>query len=363
MDKFTIRPILWAYQKNAAEIYPIKIAVTVKRKVTYVLTGHRVHVKQWDEDANKVINHENAALINVAIRRKMADIERDLISRNLEGAPITKKAIKGQIENDKRFAKFAREVRADEKEIARITNYAGEGLMLSDINVTFLRKYEQHERARGMANNTVNTTFKYLRRIINQAAAEKLIAENPFDSFDIPKYRQSERIYLTSDELKRIMDATGEMDRSLYITTYYFLLGAYSGLRHSDWVRFNYKTMVEGNFLKLRPRKTRDTSGRWVVLPIGKTLNKILNVVKDLPPPVSNQKCNVMMKAIGSIAKIKKPLTTHVARHSFGYLCASNKIPKSVAAELMGVHTSTVEVYYHLSGQNIIDQAAVLKRI
>lgn len=358
MQKFTIRPVLLDHKANQEGICTIRIAVTVGRKVTYMATEYRVHTTQWDKKRKQVINHENANLINISLRRKIADIERDLISRNLEGVRITKKIISGDGGTDKTFASFAREVRADEKEINRVQEFEP-GVMLSSINVTWLRRYEQHERKRGIAHNTLNTSFKYLRRIMNQAHAEKLIKENPFDAYEIPKYRQTERTYLTKEELQLVMATAAELTGQLRITAWFFLLGCFSGLRHSDWLRFNYDTMVEGQFLKLRAKKNK----KHVVLPIGKTLGKILKVVRTLPHPVSNQKCNVMLKAIGSMAKIKKPLTTHVARHSFGYLCASNKIPKSVTAELMGVHTSTVEVYYHLSGQNIIDQAAPLLHV
>lgn len=321
-------------------------------------TEHRIHKLQWNDTAREVVNHENATLINVSLRRKIAEIERDLITYNLDGTPITKKTILTGNGTARTFASFAREVRADEKEITRVTNYAGD-ILISEITVTWLRKFEQHERKRGMAGNTINTTFKYIRRIVNQAASEKLITENPFDSFDIPKYRQTERTYLTKDELDLFMTKVEELTGTLRVTAWYFLLGCYSGLRHSDWGRFDYDRMVEGEFMKLRAKKNK----KHVVLPVGITLNKILQVVRTLPPPVSNQKCNVMLKAIGSSAGIKKELTTHVARNSFGYMCASNKIPKSVTAELMGVHTSTVEVYYHLSGQNIVEQAAILKTI
>jgi site-specific recombinase XerD len=210
-----------------------------------------------------------------------------------------------------------------------------------------------------MANNTINTSFKYLRRIITQAFKEKLIKENPFDSYDIPRYRQTDRIYLTKDELATLVEYAEQLTGSLRVTGYFFLLGCYSGLRHSDWQRFNYQNMVHDGFIRIRAKKNK----KHVVLPIGLTLSKILDVVKELPPPASNQKCNVMLKAIADAAGIKKPLTTHAARHSFGYLCASNKIPKSVTAELMGINTHTVEVYYHLAGENIIQQAAVLKTL
>lgn len=360
MQKYTVRPVVLAHKANAQGITSIRIAVTVNRKVTYMVTEHRIHTSQWDDKKREVVNHENGQLINIALRRRVADVERELIGMNLEGVQLNKQAIKnGTTPQQVRFAKFAREVRGNEKELNRLASFAGDSFLLSDVTPAFLRKYEQHEKRRGMANNTINTSFKYVRRIITQAFKEKLIKENPFDSYDIPRYRQTDRIYLTKDELERFMGYVGQLTGSLRNTGYFFLLGCYTGLRHSDWQRFNYETMVNDGFIRIRAKKNK----KHVVLPIGLTLASILESVKDLPPPVSNQKCNVMLKAIAAGAGLKKQLTTHAARHSFGYMCASNKIPKSVTAELMGISTQTVEVYYHLSGENIIQQAAVLKTL
>lgn len=360
MQKYTVRPVVLTHKANTQGIVSIRIAVTVNRKVTYMVTEHRIHTRQWDDKKREVVNHENGQLINIALRRRVADVERELIGMNLEGVALSKQAIKkGSSTEQIRFAKFAREVRADEKELNRLANFAGESFLLSEVTPAFLRKYEAHEKKRGMANNTINTAFKYLRRIVTQAHKESLIKENPFDSYDIPRYRQTDRIYLTKDELNALVQYMETVTGSLRVTGYFFLLGCYSGLRHSDWKRFNYQNMVHDGFIRIRAKKNK----KHVVLPVGHTLNKILDVVKELPPPASNQKCNVMLKAIADGTGIKKPLTTHAARHSFGYLCASNKIPKSVTAELMGVNTHTVEVYYHLAGENIIQQAAVLKTL
>ena len=357
MQKFTIRPVLWNYQKNKEKIYSIKIAITVDRKVTYLLTGYKVHESQWDEANKAVYKHTNAKIINVSLRRKIAEIEKDLIENSLKGLALSKRVIKGDTTTYKNFYEYAKEVRYDDTEINRIKAYAGDRLMLNDINVQFLRKFEQHERSRGLMQNTLNSTFKYIGRIIRQAHKESLLSENPFDHYDIPRYKQTDRVYLTEDEIKRIIDKLDELPPTLYNTATWFLLGCYSGLRNGDWRVFDYDKMVEGDYIKLRASK----NGVHVVLPIGKTLRKILDRVKDLPRCYTNEECNRNLKVIAMQAKIKKNLTTHCARHTFGYMCASNGLPESTTAALIGVTANVVKVYYHLSGENIKLQAEILK--
>ena len=359
MQKFTIRPVVLKHKANAEGQVTIRIALTINRRQMYFATEYRIHKDQWDEKKRLVINHENETLINVSLRRQIADIEKRAITRTLEEVPLTKSVVKGTGIEEKSFSKFAAEVREDKKELNRIKAFAGDTLLLSEINVAFLRKYETHERRRGMSNNTMNTTFRYIGRIINQAEKEKLIRENPFREFNIVRYEQTDRTYLTEAEIKLILKKAESLTGHTRSTAYWLLLGCYTGLRHSDWCRFDYTKMVENEYVKLRAKKNK----MHVVLPIGKTLSKILDVIKTLPKPLTNQKCNDKLKNVAELAGINKTLTTHVGRHSFGYLCASNRIPKSVTAELMGITVRTVEIYYHLSGQNIIEQAAILKKL
>jgi hypothetical protein len=96
MQKFTIRPVILKHKINEKGMASIKIAVTVDRKVTYINTSHRVHKDQWDDENKAVYRHENAKLINVSIRRKIAEIERDLINNSIQGVQLSKRIIKGQ---------------------------------------------------------------------------------------------------------------------------------------------------------------------------------------------------------------------------------------------------------------------------
>lgn len=353
MTRFTIRPVLWLHKKNKEGLFPLMIALTVSRKVRYIATSFRLKDNQWEEGS--IINYPNAAAANAVLRKQITGLEKELLDRELEGEHIQAKKINHS------FQVFAKEVKGDtipnKKEITRIIAYAG-NLSITDINVAFLRKYEQHERGRGMSNNTVNTTFKWLRRIMNQARQERLIKENPFDDYKVPKYVQTDRTYLVESEKKELIKLLPKVTGEMYNTLCYFLLGCYSGLRHQDWKHFN-SDKVENGFLKLRALKNK----QMVVLPIGPTLNKIIKRVLKCPPPLSQTKSNIYLKAIGNMAGLKKNLTNHVSRHSFAMMCASKGIPRSVTAELMGISEDVVKVYYHLTGVDIAIQAAILKEV
>ncbi|MBS1915644.1 MAG: site-specific integrase [Bacteroidetes bacterium] len=358
MSKYSIRPVLWVHKKNSAGECPLKIRLTINRKSMYINTNFNLKESEWNKAAKEVVVKKGGASMNARIRQEITKIEEQINAYLIHGIPISIESFKSKKAGIS-FKDFAKEVRYDDTEINRLEKYRP-GVLIGDIDVAFLRKFEQHERSRGMFNNTVNSTFKYLRRIINQAYAEKLIKENPFNEYDVPKYIQTDRTYLLEHEKQELIKLfEKDLSPALYNTLCYFLLGCYSGLRHSDWKQFN-ASMVEDGFLKLRASKNKV----MVVLPIGPTLQSIIDRVIALnKPPYVLEQCNSILKSLGAMAGLKKHLTCHVARHSFGYMCAEKKLPKSVAAELMGVTVNTVNVYFHLSGENIIDQAAVLKTV
>ena len=332
------------------------IAVTIDRKIAYFKTPFRLKKNQWN---GEIINYTNSKIANASVRKQINDLENEILSRGMNGETVSVKSLKNP--KSKTIKNFALEVKGNtihnNKEITRLENFSP-GVCLNEITVTFLRRYEQSERARLMSPNTINTTFKWFRRIIGQAKKEKLIAYNPFDDYSVPKYQQTDRTYLTDSEKQKLFEKIDLFEGESYVVLCYFLYGCYSGLRQGDWMRFKPE-LVEDKFLKLRAKKNR----KFVVLHVGPTLDGIIQRLLKIDPCPALQTCNAYLKVIGSFCGIKKVLTTHVARHSFGYMCASNRIPKSVTAELMGISERVVSVYYHLSGIDINEQASVLKTI
>ena len=71
-------------------------------------------------------------------------------------------------------------------------------------------------------------------------------------------------------------------------------------------------------------------------------------------PHITNQKANDYLHLIESRCKFNKPLTTHVARHSFATLCLSYDIPIENVARMMG-HSNirTTQVYARILKKTI----------
>lgn len=359
MITYTVRPVLWTYGQPAGGIYTVKICVTIKgRSPFYILTPYRAKVDQWV--ALELVGSVDAKLKNADIRKRIADIEARFIQCSLENTKVTKAILEGKAEGkDRPFIPYSLEVRKSKKETNRLIKFAGEDFRISDVDVAFLRRYDKHEKDRGMSQNTRNGTFKFLRRILRQAKGEKLIKENPLEFFLVPKYVDPERFWLVKEARAVLLGLLKRrIDPSLRTTLIYFLLSCYTGYRYSDW---KPNIQVYDNKIRLRTTKAKTD----VVMPVGPTLRRIIALTQGLRRPFSNKESNMHLKIIfgPGMAAINQKGNCHLGRHTFGYICASNRLPKSVTAELMGISVKTVEVYYHLSGENITQQAAILGKI
>lgn len=356
MLNYTIRPLLITSKKNSKGFSPLKICLTINRKRTYISTSYRLLESEWNGE--KIINRVNDKILNIALRKKIADLENLISLKQIEGRTITVKILKGNA-TDREFETFAADVRKDQKEINRVDEFAP-GIMLSEMNVQFLRKYQAHELERGMAPNTVNTTFKYLRRIIRQAYAEKIITENPFDQFKVPKYTNPEKIFLSLDDIDKIESWVNKRNTPahLRLTAIYFLFGCYTGLRFSDWELFDLEKNVQNGRISLRAKKNKS----FVTIKIFPRLQSVLNKMKGLDKPYSGQKTNFFLKEVATLAKVKKNLTCHVSRHTNATLLATMGVRSDVVAELLGISLRTVGIYYRITGADTDKETEILQK-
>lgn len=175
-------------------------------------------------------------------------------------------------------------------------------LDFSSIDIDFYRKFKGMLKDENLAKNTVAKQILNLKRFLNEATELGLNTSMKFKSKNFKAEKeQVYNIYLTNEELFQIHKhkfSKPYLQRAADI----FLIGAFTGMRFSD-----YSRLSPANFDLKRGVITQDmkkVSGR-VMIPIHWVVREILEKYNyELPEPISNQKMNEFLKEVGKEAGI-----------------------------------------------------------
>ena len=163
----------------------------------------------------------------------------------------------------------------------------------------------------------------------------------------LKNYDLSEETY--SESLTRVKDL--------------FVFQCFTGLSYVDLMSFNKEEIgeIEG-YKVIKSNRTKTEQGFIsVLLP---DAIEILEKYNYELPRISNQKYNAYLKLVALYVKdeetkqpiIKKKLTTHVARHTFGTYLVNKGVPYETVARTMG-HTNTkmTKHYAKLLGKTVVN--------
>jgi len=218
----------------------------------------------------------------------------------------------------------------------------------------FLRKRKPEKGQRQLENNGIMKHLERFCKMINLAVRMEWIERNPFHAYRL-KFEKVERQFLTKVELNRIENKQFDIFR-LQLVQDLFIFSCYTGLAYRDVFNLMPEHLVEwseGSFWLVSSRQKTSVAIKVPLLP--KAL-AIIEKYKDHPqtvnsgkllPPLSNQKLNSYLKEIADLCRITKPLTFHIARHTFATTIAlTNKVPIETVSKLLS-HTklSTTQIY------------------
>lgn len=180
-------------------------------------------------------------------------------------------------------------------------------IYFQDITLDFHDEFVEHLRSKDLSDNYIGTQIKNLKTIMN-VAFERGYHENmdyKKSAFTVLK-EDVAHIYLTMEELQRIekVDLT---EKPRYDTARdLFLIGAFTGLRVSDFKKLKSNNLQEYEGVKHFEVKTGKT-GKIVAIPLHRVVNKILkNRNGKLPKKIPEQEINRLIKQIGRMAKINE---------------------------------------------------------
>jgi integrase len=231
---------------------------------------------------------------------------------------------------------------------------------LTPENVKDFDDFLQHESSRTLV--TINNYHKTLRMYTQMAYLLGYISSDPY-KHPLCKFSRGtskERRPLTEEELlilRKLKDLPEKLEKARDL----FIFCAYTGLSYSDSQVFDFNTMTEKQDDLYFIDGKRIKTGNTFFTPILPPAMEILKKYEYKVPKLSNQKANDYLHDIEARLKFHKPLTMHVARHSFATLLIEYGVPMENIARMLG-HTNirTTQIYAHILHSTIHRHAAAV---
>ena len=211
------------------------------------------------------------------------------------------------------------------------------------------------EEDKNRTDIALNNYHKVVKKYAKAAYDRDYIPKNPYES-PLCKFKRGEckeRKPLTEDELLKVYkltDLTGGEEHARDL----FIFSAFTGLAYADNQNFDFEEMtvklgktyyIDGERLK---------NGHSFFTPILPPAMAILKKYDFQLPKMTNQDMNRFLHLVEARAKLHKPMTSHVARHSFATMVLNQDIPIEDLAKMMG-HTSinTTRIYAKIQTKTI----------
>lgn len=332
----------------------------------------------WNQNAQCVRTNsiEPFEIINLQLKRLKAHMEAEYVHAKSKGIPRSKRFYKGalssfqlsemKVNSDKKllslgdaFELYINDAQSKKNGInlaprtfKTITNSYNHTkylrmhtILISELDMDWYYEFIERSQQSGrngkpLTKNYISTHIKKIKRVMRYAEDNGNVIHNAYKStsFKAPQETASE-IYLTEEELSQIraLELSSEQ-YSLALTRDLFMIGAYSGLRVSDYNRLTNDNLQSHNgseMIEVRCQKTKSV----VVIPLHQVTKSILKKYDgSLPPPQNEQVMNRNLKALGRLCGIdgevvvettkggrmmayKRPkyemIKTHTARRSF----------------------------------------------
>lgn len=359
----------------------VQVEASLNQRKVYFKTNVYLRPEHWDKQTSQVIDHLQANDLNAMLFEYILHLQAIELSFWKRGIPATlsllKDAIKKNTPINVTFTVFAKEYvkhsdrrQSTKDNLITTINVLQEfrpGLDFKDITYTFLKDFETYLREKGNGVNTVAKHLRQLRTLVNEAINQGYIHADayPFRKFKI-KQEKGRHEFLTPDELRKLENFEVE-DNKLRHVLDAFLFCCYVGLRFSDFCQLTPANFIRVNGQKWLHFKSIKT-GIELRLPLhllfeGKALTILDRYnIEEFASLGCNSDVNKYLAQIAGMARIKKHITYHTARHTCATLLIHQGVPITTVQKLLG-HTSvkTTEIYSEVLSSTILRDLKAVK--
>ena len=378
---------LWAQKTDDFGKAPIYCRITLNGNRTLFSTAKRVDPNYWNSAANKVnIKCPDAIAINEDLESIKGDLRKvynqlcatnkhvtgEMVKRSYTGKDQEKKTIMDLFKfNTSLWTEKYKQKKAALKTVQRFAtvkikmtrflqkDYHVTDKSLSSLDSAFAINFQHyltiHE---SLIENTINIYLRFAKQVFKLGVAKKWVDENPFKDTKTP-YRHPPREILSMTEIKSLSTVYLPTKRLCEVRDAY-VFACYTGFAYVDAANLSPDNIVIGMDGNKWANSQRQKTGMPEMVPLLPPALGIIEKYENHPycvannkllPILSNQKYNKALKQIAKFARIKKNLTTHIARHTFATtILLDNDVPLETTSKLLG-HNSirSTQIYAKVS--------------
>lgn len=350
-------------------------------------------LKQANETINAHLDRQRSALRAVLNRLQLSglSITNDLIKLHLDRELGKESKSKPDVEATTSFTayivRFVAQAEAGERLTAKETKYAANTLAgymklkrvldryqletgnptdYDAFSMVYYDAFKLWLTNRGLSLNYVGTLLKDLKVMLKQSHIDGLHQNTIYQN---PKFKKLvedvDNVYLSDEELTTLYSLDLTNNERLDRVRDLFLIGAYTGLRFSDFSDLRPENITHNG--RILTRKAIKTNG-LVAIPLNANVLAILSKYEGIPPrTISNQKTNDYLKELCRLAGITERIevsrtvggkrqtryldkselvTTHTARRSFATNAYLAGVPTVAIMKCTGHKSEAVFLRY-----------------
>jgi integrase/recombinase XerD len=343
---------------TATRIAPIELKIYFKHGYAKIIpTGIKVYLGEWN---NMVVNRKDSQTLNRELSAIKKKYENVLYSMEAEGIDVDLENFNNCTSVNKNkpdsFLDFMHE-EIDKNNIRESTKrqhyVAYDALLrfggiksfasLTIKNIELFDNFIRDEEKR--TQTTIHGYHKKIKPYVAKAYKLGYIDANPYNKFTDVRGKSKERNPLMQEELDKLEAI--KLPERLEKTRDLFIFSCYTGLAYADLKVFDYeKEVVESNGMKFIDGH-RFKTGTEFYTPILPPAMKVLEKYHLKLPRISNQKYNDYLHIIEARLGLNKPLTSHVARHTFATTVAlAHDVPIETVSKMLGhKDIKTTQIY------------------
>lgn len=354
---------------NKEGLYPLAIRITKNRRSTYQYIGHYIDIEDWDSKNIRVRkSHLNSDSLNSLLSQELSEANKALIILQSEKKDASANQIKKELYNssgnstffelaqehldDLRLANKLNRLSSDKAWIGFILKFhKSRQLTFQEIDERFLKKLMVNLKSKhSLSNTSIMNILVLIRLLYNRAIKQRIVDKElyPFGSDKVRiKFPETTKVGLTISEVKNIESLENLTYREAHTRNVWIFSFNFAGMRVSDVLRTRWSDVYDNRF-----HYRMSKNSKLLSLKISDKILTILESYKtdkrsdddfifpelkkaDLKNPkdvfnklkTANKKFNDCLKSITKKAGIKKKVTMHIARHSFGNIAGDSIHP------------------------------------